>query len=292
MHLTRSSLEQDEHKKQLEHLLSEQLCAKHLAERHLLQVQLVFYKFLAENFGQQISEKQLQQNLPTDQQQLQDSKLAQTNFQQLSLEQHIYKEKILNNELATTFENKKSLEEELSFQSFFFDNLGFQTNFSASGELVEKNFYKEQLVQSSFPQTGTEACKEQLPAAGFTAASDNKQLSNSSLFQQSVAKAASHPDLSPAYPQRATGQKELLHRELQEEQLAARTSTRTPLQRTACRPDLLQHQLLQQQLSRRNLPQTSFSASILPEESFRTTTSQTGSFENNTFRQAASETAA
>ena len=80
LHLTRSSLEQDEHKKQLEQLPSEQLCAEHLAERNLLQVQLVYYKFLAENFGHQISEKQLQQNLSTDHQQLQDSNLAQTNF--------------------------------------------------------------------------------------------------------------------------------------------------------------------------------------------------------------------
>ena len=189
LHLTRSSLQQDEHKKQLEQLLSEQLCAEHLAERNLFTGQLVYYKFLAENFGQRISEKQLQQNLSTDQQQLQDSNLAQTTFQQLSLEQPSYKEKILNNELATNLD-KKSLAENLSFQNFFFDNLAFQT--TASGELVEKNFYKKQLVNSSFTQTGEEACKEQLPATGFPAASDNKQLSNSSLFQQSVAKAASH----------------------------------------------------------------------------------------------------
>ena len=179
LHLTRSSLQQDEHKKQLEQLLSEQLCAEHLPERNLLQVQLVYYKFLAENFGQRISEKQLQQNLSTDQQQLQDSNLAQTNFQQLSLEQHIYKEKILNNELATNLENKKSLAEDLSFQNFYFDNLAFQT--TASGELVEKNFYKKQLVHSSFTQTGEGACKEQLPATCFPAASDNKQLSQQQL---------------------------------------------------------------------------------------------------------------
>ena len=61
LHLTRSSLEQN-----------------------LSQVQLVYYKFFSENFGQQLSEKQLQQNLSTDQQQLQDSNLAQIDFQQLS----------------------------------------------------------------------------------------------------------------------------------------------------------------------------------------------------------------
>ena len=57
---------------------------EHLAERNLLQVQLVYYKFFEENFGHRISEKQLQQNLSQDHQQLQDSNLAQTNFQQFA----------------------------------------------------------------------------------------------------------------------------------------------------------------------------------------------------------------
>ena len=112
LNLTRSNFEQDEHKKQLEQLLSEQLCGEHLAERNLFQVQLVIYKFFPENSGQQLSEKQLQQNLSTDQQQLQDSNLAQTVFQQISLEQPSFTEKILHNELATNFD-KKSLEENL-----------------------------------------------------------------------------------------------------------------------------------------------------------------------------------
>ena len=107
---------------------------KHLPERHLSQVQLVNYKLLAENFGHRLSEKQLQQNLSTDQQQLQDSNLAQTNFQQLSLEQHIYKEKILNNELATNLVNKKSLAENLSFQNFYFDNFWARSPQSCSSE--------------------------------------------------------------------------------------------------------------------------------------------------------------
>ena len=53
---------------------------KQLAERNLSQVQLVNYKFFPENFGQQLSEKQLQQNLPTDQQQLQETSLPRTTF--------------------------------------------------------------------------------------------------------------------------------------------------------------------------------------------------------------------
>ena len=43
-----------------------------------------FDKFLSLSFGQQLSEQQLQQNLPTDQQQLQENRFNQTNFQQLS----------------------------------------------------------------------------------------------------------------------------------------------------------------------------------------------------------------
>ena len=70
-----------------------------------------FDKFFPENFGQQLSEQQLQQNLSTDQPQLQESNLTQTNFQQLSFEQPSFPEKIVNNELATTFA-KKSLPRE------------------------------------------------------------------------------------------------------------------------------------------------------------------------------------
>ena len=116
-----------------------------------------FYRFslsstssLQRTLGNRISEKQLQQNLSTDQQQLQDSNLAQTNFQQLSLEQHTYKEKILNNELATTFENKKSLEEELSFQIFFVDNLVFPDDLPSF-----RRVSREELLQEA-------ACKQQL----------------------------------------------------------------------------------------------------------------------------------
>ena len=104
LHLTRSSLEQN-----------------------LSQVQLLYYKFFAENFGQQLSEKQLQQNLSTDQQQLQEHQLTQNNFQQLSLEQPSFTEKILHNELATIFD-KKSFAENLSFRNFYFTNLAFPDN--------------------------------------------------------------------------------------------------------------------------------------------------------------------
>ena len=225
-----------------------------------------FYRFnlsttssLQRTLGQRISEKQLQQHLSTDQQQLQDSNLAQTTFQQLNLEQHIYQEEILNNELATNLENKKSLEEDLSFQTFFFENLGFQTNFSASGELVEKNFYKKQLVHSSFTQTGEGACKEQLPAAGFPAASANKQLLRSSLSRQSVAKAASLQELSPAYSKRATGQKELLHRGFKKHSL-----------QTEC----LQEHLCREQLAEKNFYNTSFYNSNFPKETFNKTAFQ------------------
>ena len=55
-----------------------------LSEQDLSNISLD--KFFPENFGNQLSEKQLQQNLSTDQRQLQENKLTQNNFQQLSLE--------------------------------------------------------------------------------------------------------------------------------------------------------------------------------------------------------------
>ena len=100
----------------------------------------LYYQFFEKNFGPRTSEKQLQQNLSQD--------------QQLSFEQPSFKEKTLNSELATNLGNKKSFAEELFFQSFFFDNLAFQKNFLASRKLAEQNFYKKQLADSSFTQTG------------------------------------------------------------------------------------------------------------------------------------------
>ena len=71
LHLTRSSLEEN-----------------------LSKVQLLIYKFFPENFGQQLSEKQLQHNLSTDQRQLQNTQLTQTSFQQLSLEQPSFQRRL------------------------------------------------------------------------------------------------------------------------------------------------------------------------------------------------------
>ena len=171
----------------------------------------------------------------------------------------------MHSELATNLGNKKSLAEELFFQSFFFDTLALPKNFLASGKLAENNFHNKKLADSSFPQTRQGACKEQLLQPCFPAARENKQL-YSNLVQQSVAKAASHKELCPAYSQRAPGQQELLQRELPEAQLEDRTSARTPFQTAACREELL---------SSRDLHQDSFSANSLTEESFSPATSQT-----------------
>ena len=122
LHLTRSSLTQN-----------------------LSQNQLGFNQFLAENFGNQLSEQQLQQNLSTDQRQLQKKQLTQHNFQQLSLQhlspgQSIFKEKTLNKELATNFA-KNSFEDNLVFQTFFFSSLALQK--VASEQLGENNLCQE-----------------------------------------------------------------------------------------------------------------------------------------------------
>ena len=97
---------------------------KHLANQ-MFQQQLRSNKFLEKNFGHQLAENELQQNLSQDQLQLQDSQLAQKFFQQLNLAQHSFSEKILNNELG------KSI-----FQEFDHQNLD-----------------KKQLAKSNFNQT-------------------------------------------------------------------------------------------------------------------------------------------
>ena len=69
----------------LEHILENKQLTQQDGEEQLLQFQLVDYKFFEETFGHRFAANQLQQNLSQDQQQLQDSNLAQTTFQQLEL---------------------------------------------------------------------------------------------------------------------------------------------------------------------------------------------------------------
>ena len=279
--------------RELSQLHLHQLCLQDPAsEQDLSNISLD--KFFPENFAEQIADKQLQQNLPIDQKQLQKNNLTKNNLQQLSFKKPSFPEKTLNNELAATFA-KKSLEEHFAFQTFLFDNLAFQS--PASEQLGENNLNQQQLEQSSFTQTEEEACKDQLLSTGFPEASLDQQLFSTSLVQQSGAKAASRP--------------ELLHRELPEEELAdqnfdkksfAATSVHTrpsarQLQKnqleeenftetsfealclhsfpgTACKEELLPAQLLQQQLSSRTFQQNSSSASSFQQQSFRPGTFQ------------------
>ena len=196
-------------------------------------------------------------------------KLSEENLLDRSFDQNRFFQRNFGHRIS-----QQQLQQNLFQDQQQLQNSNFQKNFLASRKLAEKNFYKKQLADSSFTQTGKEACKVQLLPTCFPAAREHKQL-YSSLVPQSVAKAASHKELCPAYSQRAPGQQELLHRELPEAQLEERPSARTPLQKPACREELLPHQLLPEQLSRRDLHQASFSASSLTEESFRPATFQT-----------------
>ena len=234
---------------------------KHLANQ-MFQQQLRSNKFLEKNFGHQLAENELQQNLSQDQQQLQDSQLAQKLFQQLSLAQHSFSEKILNNELG------KSI-----FQAFDHQNLD-----------------KKQFAKSNFNQTRKEACKEQLLPACSQEASVNQQLSHSSLVQQSVAKDASLRELGPAYSQGAPGRQELLQRELPEAQLSDSTSSRTPLQQHSLpEENFLQHQLSKKSsfykssLDKSNFKKSSFEKSSFQENSFEKNSFEKNNFEKNSF---------
>ena len=202
LHLHQLCLQDPASRRQLpEESLSTSFTKKELSEQDLSNISLD--KFFPENFADQLAEKQLHQNLSTDQRQLQKNNLTKNNLQQLSFKQPSFPEKTLNKELATTFA-KNSLIDNLVFQNFFFATLALQK--TASEQLGENNLYQKQLEQSSFTKTEQEACKEQLLTTGFPAASLNQQPFRNSLVQQSGAKAASRP--------------ELLHRELPEEELA------------------------------------------------------------------------
>ena len=101
----------------LEHILENKQLSQQVGEEQLLQLQLLSNKFLEKNFGQQLAENELQRSLSQDQQQLQDSNLAQKIFQQLTLEQPSLTEKNLHKELAETFEiEKHNLAEGLAFR--------------------------------------------------------------------------------------------------------------------------------------------------------------------------------
>ena len=259
--------------------------------------QLVDSKILVENqlenvnFEQRVPNRQLQQNLSQAKKQLQNSNQEQILLQQLSFENSYGKEKNFNNELATNFENKQSFEsahflqlskgsvrEELAFQSSLFGSLDFQMNFSASKGLAEKNFLNKQFLQNSLGKTAAGACKEQLPATCLTRASDNEQLS-----EQLVAAEGRQR----SFPPRTFTS--LLSKSRWEE----RTSSRTPLKRTACRQELLQHQLPDSSFTEETFSKTpsqraawqkrasesNFSDSSLEDETFSTAASEESSLE-------------
>ena len=121
-----------------EESLSYSVSKKELSEQDLSTISLD--KFFSVNFENQLAEKQLQQNLSTDQRQLQENKLTKNTFQQLSFEQPSFTEKTFNQELARTFA-KKSLIDNLVSQNFFFATLALQK--TASEQLGEKKPLQE-----------------------------------------------------------------------------------------------------------------------------------------------------
>ena len=225
---------------QLSKPLGEQQQKKELEKKE----QLVDYKILAENqletdnFEQRVPDRQLQQNLLQVQNQLQISNQEQMLLQQPSFENSFGNQKPFA-------KNKQSFEEELALQSSFLGSFVFQMNFSASKGLAEKNFLNKQFFQNSLGRTAAGACKEQLPATCFIGASDNEQLS-----EQLVA-AEGRQRSFPPRPFTSL---------LSKSRWTERTSSRTPLQRTACREKLL--------------PTPASSTSSFPEETFTKTASQ------------------
>ena len=298
LHLHQLCLQDPASRRQLpEESLSISFRNKELSEQDLSNISLD--KFFPQNLAEQLSDKQLQQNLSTDQRQLQNNKLSQNNLQQLSFNQPSFPEKTFNKELATTFA-KKSLEEHFALQTFLLESLAFQS--PASNQLGENNLNQKQLATSSFTQPEEEACKEQLLSTDFQEASLNQQLFRSSLVQTSGAKEASQTDLlrrellpeqladknftqqtlaATSLPTR-TSARQLQKNQLEEENLPENSLEALCLssfQGTACTEALLQEQLLHQQLSSRNFQQHSFSDSSLTGKSFSPGTSQTAALQ-------------
>ena len=180
LHLHQLCLQDPASRRQFpEESLSLSFTKKELSEQDLSNISLD--KLFPENFAEQLADKQLQQNLSTDQKQLQKNNLTKNNLQQLSFKKPSFPEKTLNNELATTFA-KKSLEEHFAFQTFLFDSLAFQS--PASAQLGENNLNQKQLAQSSFTQTGRR---------GLQRTASQKRLSRSQLepaaFQEQIGSA-------------------------------------------------------------------------------------------------------
>ena len=188
-----------------EESLSSSFSKKRLSEQDLFNISLD--KFFPENFGKQLAENQLQQNLSTDQRQLQKNKLTQNTFQQLSLEQPSFTEKILNNELATTFA-KNSLIDNLVFQNFFYATLALQK--TASEQLGEKDLYKKQLEQ-----------RQPHPDR-----------------RRSLQRTASHNWLSRSQLEPAAFQHQLGSAEWGQSSFTTRTSSKRASRRRACRQEL------------------------------------------------------
>ena len=238
LHLHQLCLQDPASRRQLpEESLSTSFRNKELSEQDLSNISLD--KFFPQNFAEQLSDKQLQQNLSTDQRQLQNNKLTQNNLQQLSFNQPNFPEKTLNKELATTFA-KKSLEEHFAFQTFLFDSLAFQS--PASKQLGKNNLDQKQLAQSSFTQPEEEACKEQLLRPGFSEATLDQQLFRNSLVQTSGAKEASQTDL--------------LRRELPPEQLVDKNFTQKTLAATSLPTRTSARQLQKTSLKKRTSQRT------------------------------------
>ena len=171
--------------------MSTSFTKKELSEQDLSSISL--NKFFPENFAEQLSDKQLQQNLSTDQRQLQNNKLSQNNLQQLSFNQPSFPEKTFNKELATTFA-KKSLEEHFALQTFLFESLAFQS--PASEQLGrEQPLPEAACTEQLYPTRRRKLAKTSFSALTFPETSLHQQPFRNSLVQTSGAKEASHTDL-------------------------------------------------------------------------------------------------
>ena len=162
--------------------------------------------------------------------------------------------------LQQTLRTRRASKKTFLFQSFFFDNLAFQTNFPASGQVS-----REELLQAA-------ACREQLYPArkrSLHRTTSNNLLSNSKCQQATLQQLGSaecrqsklHIETFPQLPLK--------------EPLGRKNFFTESFQKHSLKTDLLQEHLCREQLAEKNFYHTSFYNNNFPEETFTKTASQT-----------------
>ena len=253
-----------------------------------------FDKFFPENFPEQLAENQLQQNLSTDQKQLQNNKLSQNNLsaaqlQPAQLPREDLEQRACNN-LCQEELGRALCFSDLSLQQLGFPEPSFRTawreqpstrsslNKAALPRQQKKKLAKNSFSAQTFQQT---ASTSSFLATAWFRAVRPKQLHDQNFFTESFKKQSLRTrPLTRSLWQQACQQ------ELQQDSFRRTSLKKRTLQRPAWRPlasAALRHfafTAFQQQLAKKNFDQTSFFNSSFPAGTSNRTAFQSAAFSN------------